>query len=218
MIPLTANRRRSTPPPRGFTLVELAVASSVMAVLVVVVFVSLQGMRSRNEFATRVGGLTSDFHAVRQRALSEQAQVVVAFLLSSDRGSTLPDRYFVLLDPEGTFDLASFDPGAVAPPQELLAERSLDKATRFGPEEGFGRELPAPFAGVPASTACSFCGGGFTEPWDVRGAVYFLPNGSARFSGGARFASISLEDQNNRRHRATLALVGPTAAIRSFEP
>lgn len=215
--PSSAPRVRH-PSARGYTIVELAVVVAVVAVISVLTFNSINGLRARAEFSSVVGQLASDLQTAQHRATADQRNIVVVFFMASEPDPALRERYFVLSDPEGTFDLADFDPEAVEEPQVLLAENRFLPNVRFGPETGSGGELPAPFRGVPAVSACSFCSDAFDAPFDRRGTLTFAPDGTVVLSGNDMSGSVTVQDVDDEGRRATVAVIGRTGAVRSFQP
>ena len=118
--------------------------------------------------------------------------------------------------------LDAFDPAA---PGTVIVSANFPTSkgkTVFGPANGYGTALPAPFATIPVISNqnpvlpyCSFC--------NARGlgAIIFQPNGTASFSGGPtnplpqgqQFTIVGPAD-----HRTVLvAVVARTGLVEVFE-
>jgi prepilin-type N-terminal cleavage/methylation domain-containing protein len=188
--------------PRGFTLVEVSVVLGIIVTLSALGVEALSALKPKSIFANTANDLLVRLREARMEAFSRGASVVV--VLQKAEG-----RYWVIVDTDGNFDLTTFDPNAPAPsPDRLLGTYSLEAPVRVGPSDGWGGPLPAPWGGVPATTACGPCGGG------ALGAITFLADGSA-VAGGARGTALTLEQPGLRRR--TFVVSALTGSIESFE-
>jgi hydrogenase/urease accessory protein HupE len=187
-------------PPRalGWSLFSFNVGVEIGQLLVVVtVAYALQLLRSRSEAAGR--------------------GVATAFVIDSRR-----NRWWGVEAPAG-WSVAAFDPGS---PGTVIVSDTFPTGSGkavFGPADGYGARLPAPFASVPVLPSqnptfpyCSFCDG-----LTGMGAILFQPNGTASFAGtlggssaqGQQFTVQSPADGRT----VLLAVIGRTGILEVFE-
>ncbi len=170
---------------RGFTLIELAVALGIAAVLVGLAAIGLQALKPRAGLSSNAAQLTALMNAARQNALATGHDTVVMIFpqFQNPSGGTgrvvlYEDGAFSFFSTTATPNFSGFSPSdpAVAGRTEILETLDLPRDVTFG----LG-SLPAPSLGPPfnliAAGICSFCQSG----GDGRGAVVFDPRGRARF-------------------------------------
>lgn len=189
--------------PAGFTLVEMAVVTGIVAVLAALSLVAIGGWKARSEWASSGNDLVARLKEARTKAFGHGAPTV--FVLQRSTG-----RYWLLLDPNADFQLTSFDPANPAPaPDTLLGAFELTPSS-IGPAGGYGTALPTPWAWVPAADPCTLCGTG-----DF-GAIVFRDDGAAEVSGPLR-EGASFTIYAPGRPRRTIAVASLTGSIESFE-
>jgi len=77
--------------------------------------------------------------------------------------------------------------------------------------------MPVPFQSVAANRWCTFFATVDSPTYDQRGAITFQTDGQAIISDGSTSGSVTLEDLTSApAHQLTIAVVGPTGAVRSF--
>ena len=186
---------------RGFTLIEMLMAVAIIGVLAGMSAVALDRMKSRGNFASATGDFIATLRTARAEAFARGNPTVVVVDMANR-------KWWAVEDVNGNFALASFSATTPAPaPDRLIYSGQLPINVSFGPLDGFGSALPAPFSGVPTGfvnivladggsggTAdisvdggsaapnfkyCSFC-----DSSSKMGAITFLPSGGAIFSGG----------------------------------
>jgi len=193
----------------------------VVAVIAIVSAMALSGY-SAVQLRTRFNGVSGQFLAdvanARERARADEQPVVVMILRSS--AGTTADRYMVLEDAAHSFVLNSFNPSSIPSADTVIADVSFVKGeVGYGPSTGYpGGALLAPFQSVVVTNRCSFLGStGGTAPYDQRGAITFQTDGRATFSDSSSSGSVTIQDTSTTTTRLmTLAIIGPTGAVRSF--
>lgn len=207
--PPRLRRRPSGRRPLGFSLIEVSVAVLALAVLSAMGFNALTNIRKRSAYANGANDFLTALKRARTDAFSESVPVVLVVQPSTG-------RYWRIADVQSDFVLASFDPAVPVPTTQtkttdrLLGSGQLEAPASFGPTTGYGSALPAPWALVPASNACTFCVSGI-------GSITFQQDGTAAFSGtqpAGGSVSITSSESSNSRTYAVLALTG---AINVFE-
>ena len=200
---------------RGFTLIEMLITVSIVAVLAGMSAAALNRMKSRGTFASATGDFLATLRVARAEAFSRGNSTVVIV----DSGAGL---WWSIEDVNGDFSLASFNPATPAPsPDRLIYSGQLPAGTSFGPQDGWGAALPAPYSGIPTgylnilladggsggvadisadggSSAPNFKYCSFCDSSSKLGAITFLPSGGASFSGGPLTIGqqISLQDMS----------------------
>jgi len=198
---------------RGFTMVEVMTVVGVIAVLAAMSVMALNKLKSRGNFASGSGDFLATLRTARAEAFARGNSTVV--IVDAQAG-----RWWAVEDIDGNFSLASFNPATPAPsPDRLIYQGQLPNGTSFGPPNGWGAALPAPYSGVPTGFTnivlpdggsggvadisvdggsaapnfkyCSFC-----DTTSKLGAITFLPSGGAVFNGGPLSVGqqISLQD------------------------
>jgi prepilin-type N-terminal cleavage/methylation domain-containing protein len=198
---------------RGFTLIEMLMAVAIIGVLAGMSAVALDRMKSRGNFASATGDFIATLRTARAEAFARGNPTVVVVDMDAR-------QWWAVEDVNGDFALASFSASSPAPsPDRLIYQGQLPINVSFGPVNGWGAALPAPFSGVPTGytnivladggsggTAdisvdggsaapnfkyCSFC-----DTSSKKGAITFLPSGGALFSGGPLSIGQQLSLQN----------------------
>ena len=188
---------------RGFTLVEAAIVLGIVAVVTALGAEALSAIRARSARADAANDLLTRLRHLRQEAFGRGAPTV--FVLDRTTG-----RYWGLVDANGDFSIDTFDPAQPAPaPDRLVGSWSLGSALRVGPDDGHGTPLPAPYAWIPATSACSLCD-------EELAWVVFHDDGRAR-PGGARPEGGAFTVHAEGGLRSTFAIVALTGAIERFE-
>ena len=186
---------------RGFTLIEMLMAVAIIGVLAGMSAVALDRMKSRGNFASATGDFIATLRTARAEAFARGNPTVVVVDMDAR-------QWWAVEDVNGDFALASFSSSSPAPsPDRLIYQGQLPTSVSFGPIDGWGAALPAPFSGVPTGYTnivladggsggtvdisvdggsaapnfkyCSFC-----DTSSRKGAITFLPSGGALFSGG----------------------------------
>lgn len=191
----------------GFTLVETAVVLGVLSVLAAVGYNALSSARARQSLPSASGQMEVSIRRVRAESFATGSRTVL--VVDAAQG-----RYWGLEDVGGTFDFASFDPEDPAPaPLRLLFSERLPERVTFGPGDGYGDTLPAPFAAMPADTPCTFC-----DPDSGKGYLAFRPGSPVRSEDGPLVGgSLTLTAAGVQRPPRTLVVNGRTGALRTFE-
>jgi prepilin-type N-terminal cleavage/methylation domain-containing protein len=198
---------------RGFTLVELGVVLGIIAVLATLSIAGLIGLRKRSSISTAFEEVQTGLLRARSQAFARGTRTV--FVVDSKGG-----RWWALVeDPDAPFDLTEF---AKKPQGTIIDRGELGTTVAFGPEAGYGKDLPAPFTGIPVTSAspksCSFC-----DPDKGWGAIYFLSSGAVTFTSpsggaGALGQQFSLHGTYEGASRTMLfAVVARTGVIQTFE-
>ncbi len=187
-------------PFRGFTLIEMMTAIGIVGILAGLSAIALTKLKTRGNFASGSGDFVATLRTARAEAFARGDNTVV--VIDSNGG-----RWWAIEDIAGNFDLTAFDPNNPAPsPDRLIYSSTLPTGTSFGPANGPGQALAAPYSGIPTGylniiladggnggtadistdggTAapnfkyCSFC-----RKSDGYGAITFLSSGGATFNG-----------------------------------
>jgi prepilin-type N-terminal cleavage/methylation domain-containing protein len=215
-----AARRRDA----GFTLIEMATALIIVAV-VAAIGMGLSGMKRRGNFASATGDLIVGLRKTRAWAFGRGTTTVFVI-------DTVGARFWGIEDVNGAFDLSTFNRANPAPAgYNLLTSGTLPTGVSFtGAINGYGSALPQPYAGIPSfsgSTAtpnfnyCSFCR--TTNPNAGFGSIQLYPGGGARFNAGPTAVGQSFTvigeslGSNGSQARMTFAVIGRTGAAESFE-
>jgi prepilin-type N-terminal cleavage/methylation domain-containing protein len=188
---------RRVSPASGFTIVEMLTAMAIIAVLAGLSVVAMNRLKARGNFSSATGDFIGALRAARAEAFARGDNTVMVVDISGQ-------QWWTIEDVAGTFTLTGFVPSAPVWPtgDRLISSGVLPNSVIFGPANGWGTALPAPFSGIPTGfvnlpdggvaniTAdggssspnfnyCSFC-----DPGTKLGAITFLPSGGALFSGG----------------------------------
>jgi prepilin-type N-terminal cleavage/methylation domain-containing protein len=175
-------------PPRGFTLIEMAVVLAVVVVIAAMAGVSIVRNRPRATLASATTDLQGLIHSARQIALASGHDVVVMlFPLRTGAGPRVvlyEDAAFDLLTGGGAVDFDGYDvdkPAGPADSRQAFQVLDLPTELEVGPATGMGAAgpLPAPLAAIDVTKACSFCSADDTK--NRRGAIRFDPRGMATF-------------------------------------
>jgi prepilin-type N-terminal cleavage/methylation domain-containing protein len=172
---------------RGFTVVELVLVVSIVAVLAALAYVSFGRLRPRARLADATNELVAIVHGARQHALATGHDVVVMVFPqfagpdSTGRVVVYEDGDFALLNSAATPNFGGYDPASpqAGPRSEVLVTYDLPRSVVVGPTAGAGAgsTMPAPLAGIAIDVDCSFC----ATTGDRRGAIRFDPRGRATF-------------------------------------
>lgn len=185
---------------QGFTMIELMIVLAIVSILAGLGISFIQQGRARGSALSASNDLMSSLSAARARAIERGSQVWFILYPNIDTAGAAGGHgaYFVYEDIGLTFgsgtgarNWGNFVPPADVNPEPgdqatLIASGYLDDYP--GNNAAFGAATiaayTAPFAGLTRS-ACSFCTGS-----PLRGAIVFMPEGSARFvdhDGAAMF-------------------------------
>jgi prepilin-type N-terminal cleavage/methylation domain-containing protein len=191
----------------GFTLIELMVVVSIIAILASLSISYWVRTRSRGNLSNTIMEVQSAIHGAHQTALATGHDVVVMIFPDFTSGGTVgrfviyEDGDFSLFDPASTFPhYLTYDPSALSHgPRSQVDFIDLPRAITIGPAAGLGSvKLKAPFQNVAVNSRCSFCLGP-----DNRGAIRFDSQGSVTFYGNA-ITPITVRDA------AAFSLTGQT--------
>ncbi|MCI0571755.1 MAG: prepilin-type N-terminal cleavage/methylation domain-containing protein [Myxococcaceae bacterium] len=191
----------------GFTLLELAVALAIAAILTALSVAALDGLRTRASFSNVSARIAQGVRQTRAEAFGRG--VATAFIVD-----TVDGRWWGVEAPDG-FDVDAFDPAA---PGTVIVSGSFPEGITFGPTDGYGASLAAPFAGVPVTSACSFCRDAGTN--QGFGAVVFEPRGGARFLGAPRAMGHQFTLTGTHRgatRTLAVAILGLSGVVETFE-
>jgi len=200
---------------RGFTVLELMVAVSLVAVMAAMSLSAYDEITSRADFSSVLANLVTSVRLTRSEAAGRG--VATAFVID-----TRNNQWWGIEAPSG-WSLAAFDPNN---PGALIASDTFPTGsgkTVFGPGSGYGSVLPAPFGTVPVVSSqdstypyCSFC-----DRMTGMGAIVFQPNGTASFVGslparpalGQQFTVESAADGRT----VLFAIMGRTGMVEVFD-
>jgi prepilin-type N-terminal cleavage/methylation domain-containing protein len=196
---------------RGFTVLELAIAVAIVAIVATLAYTSLALARPRATLQSTAAELSALLKNARQNGLATGHPTVVVLLPNQPNASAGTGRFLVYEDPAFTFvtaagtpNLGTLDPTTYAGGQgtTLLGSLELPPQVAVSLNGRSPPALPAPFD-VVAASACNFC----SASGDGRGAIVFDARGRARFYSGVGAESASAG--------ATIALAG--AELAGFE-
>jgi prepilin-type N-terminal cleavage/methylation domain-containing protein len=199
--------------PRGFTLLEVLTALAIVGIMAGLSISSLSGLKKRGTFVSGAGDLIEGLRLTRAEAFGRQSPCVFVI-------DTVNNRWWSIADVDNNFAIGSFNASTPNPsPDVLLASGTLPTGVTFGPSTGYGASLPAPYAGVTANSACSFC---VTAGGNTFGSITFYGAGSAVFSAnntsiGNQFTIQAPKASGSGLQVMTFATVGRTGAVASFE-
>ena len=200
---------------RGFTVLEVMVAVSILATMAAMSLSAYEQVTARADFSSVLANLVTSVRLTRSEAAGRG--VATAFIVDTQN-----NRWWGVEAPTG-WALSAFDPGN---PGTLIASDTFPTGSGkavFGPSSGYGSLLPAPFATVPVVPGqsptypyCSFC-----DRNSGMGAIIFQPNGAASFAGslpagqalGQQFTVQSPTDGRT----VLLALIGRTGILEVFD-
>ena len=177
-------------PPRGFTLVELAVVMAIAVALGALAWSNLWRLRPRAQLADASSEIVALVHGARQHALATSHDVVVMFFPRYAASGSV-GRIIVYDDADANFltagsspNFGSYDPAVLKHGNRstVVADYDLPRNVVIGPVAGAGASaaLVAPLAGIPINVDCSFCEAGGIR----RGAIRFDSRGRASFYSG----------------------------------
>jgi hypothetical protein len=168
---------------RGFTLVEAAVTTALVAVLAALAINAYSGLKRTSSFSAVAGDMLSGYADTHLEALGRGTRTVFVV-------DTVGGRWWGVEDVGSDFSLDAFNPAIpVVAPDRLIVSGTLGANVKFGPTAGWGSSFDVPFAKFPSTTAaganyayCSFCKTTGTNTGF--GAITFVTGDPARFSGG----------------------------------
>jgi hypothetical protein len=204
---------------RGYSLIELAIATGILAALAVTGWAALQGLKSGTSYSTAMSELVVGLRRTRAEAFGRGNPTY--FIVDTAGG-----RWWGVEDVGGDFTLDGFNPSNPAPaPDNLLASGTLPTGASFGPALGWNAALARPFGAIPSTTSaganyayCSFCRkSGVNTGF---GAVQFQPGGVARFDAGpaALGQVFTVASSTKSPIKVTaVAMVARTGVVYTFE-
>jgi hypothetical protein len=194
-------------------MVEVMTAVAIIAILAGMSAMALSRLKSRGNFSSGSGDFLATLRTARAEAFARGNSTVV--IVDAAAGT-----WWSVEDVDGNFSLATFNSATPAPsPDRLIYSGQLPTGTSFGPLDGWGSALAAPYSGVPTGYTnillpdggsggvadisvdggsaapnfkyCSFC-----DSTSKLGSITFLPSGGAVFNGGPLSVGqqISLQD------------------------
>lgn len=222
--------------PRGFTLLEMAVAVAIIATVTAMSVAAFRTTRYRSDVSAVALDLRALLHGARSEALATGHDVAVLVYPDFPTPAGGTGRVIVYSDGARSFfsaaaptNFESFAPDgstAVAPGSEALDEFDLPRTLRFGPATGAApNALVAPYDTLPVNSDCTFClaaglGG-------RRGAIVFNYRGEARFQAangapagplaGVVGGSFSIQSTEIEGELRTIAIVAATGSARSMQ-
>jgi prepilin-type N-terminal cleavage/methylation domain-containing protein len=173
--------------PRGVTLIEMAVALAVLAIISALGFAALSEMRPRMDLNSMSAQFAAATGEAQARALRSQQVVWLIVYVDGPDASTENGGYVIYEPLSGAFDWPTYSvvgsalphaPGDVVASQVWFRPEITSGRVRFA-HAGADFPLAAPFAGT--AQRCSFC----TASADgLRGAMVFAPDGEVTFRDG----------------------------------
>ncbi len=214
------------PIPRGFTMVEAAVAMAIVLILGALAIPSLFRQRPRARLATATAEVQSLIHTARQQALATGNDVWVLVFPSRTTNDGVGRLVvyedgnfdFATVNAPGGMDLDRFDPvqRAVGPRSQVVNTVDLPGGIVIGNDGSAPVALVAPLTGINLSTGCSFCG----NLSDGRGGIRFDSRGRASFYGRAgppstaQGGALNLTSAPTLQGTRTLVVTPVTGAVR----
>jgi prepilin-type N-terminal cleavage/methylation domain-containing protein len=180
---------------RGFTIVEALTVVAIVGVLAGLSAIALNRLKRRGNFSSATGDFISGLRTCRAEAYARGDNTVM--IIDAAHG-----QWWAIEDVAGNFSLATNTWNPIVAPARLLSSGTLPSGVIFGPANGWGTALPAPYSGIPTGFVtlpdggsanittdggsaapnfnyCSFC-----DPSTKLGAITFLPSGGALFNSG----------------------------------
>jgi prepilin-type N-terminal cleavage/methylation domain-containing protein len=209
----------------GFTLIEMATAMIIIAILAALGLGALSNLKRRGNFAAGTGDLIVGLR--KTRAWSFGRGTTTVFVID-----TVGNRFWGIEDVNGAFNITTFNPATPAPAGfNLLVSGTLPNGVTFtGATNGYGAALPAPYSGIPSYSGsspapnfayCSFCRTG--TPNIGFGSISFDPSGGARFNAGpvdiGQSFSVIGQSQGSTGAQTvmTYAVIGRTGTAETFQ-
>jgi prepilin-type N-terminal cleavage/methylation domain-containing protein len=229
-----ANMRR--PKQLGFTLIELMVALAVIGVLTGLAVPNFTNMARGYRLRSAVGDTQALMRLAQSSAIrSGQVNMLV---INTNTDSVATDDAVTLFRGTSAAATDSFDHttittgqmnGSAAPPANWVRVQGLLFTSNSG-YSGVGINqvgawsvsaatkisVPAPYNTIPRALGCSFCTSG-------KGAIFFLPDGTAKFSNVALSGSITYSLQSSwastptRTQLQTITVLSSTASSRVWK-
>ena len=213
---------------RGFTLIELMVVVSIIAITTAMTVFAFGRQKPRRQLDGMALELRAQLMGARQTALATGTPVAAVvfpdFVTGTGTGRIVfyRDGDFSLFSTAAAVNLDNLDAAAPASGarSEILDTLDLDNSVVVGPATGQGASaiMPAPFSGIAINVACAFCTGA-----DRRGAVVFQPNGTVTFQDRAgpplplpQGASLSLTRAESEEVR-TIAIAASTGLMQTLK-
>ena len=175
---------------RGVTLIEIAVALAILAIVTALGVATMSGARPRMDVNSMSAQFAAKVGEAQVRALRNRRDVwLIIYVSGGPDEATENGGYFIYEPLSGTFNFAGYsvaDGPAAQTPGDVVSSHLW-----FRPEIKSGRvsfadppaaiPLDGPFAGTTVNQACTFC----TDHADgFRGAMVFSPDGEVMFRNG----------------------------------
>lgn len=171
----------------GFTLIEIAIAASILAVLMGISIIALRALRQRAQYSSATGDVVGALRLARSESFGrgQTTYFIIDTNVAADAGGNpISPRWWVLEDIGGNFNFTAWDPSnPTGLGDRLLSSGIFPRGVTVNVATGYPKQLAQPYSLIPATspapvaspTYCSFC----------------LPAGAHPGYGWVRFAAGS---------------------------